>query len=761
MPRSKHFYHYALIALMGLSACSKSPEEEPVATVIEEPLPEYEPASSFDDVQKTFDSLPPETKKLLGPAFFETLENYARTPDGLKYLERIQVQASEQPDFLPIFPQLTIPLEYSSKYDGFSHGFFVHAPYDPSKAQSIVIYLGTEQPDSQLAVDPGAWQVVIPSRPQMNYQLVSEGDFWSILDTLEVTYPQLAQCKRYLVGRGDAANAALFLANHYRSYFQGILFSGGSLGLNLPNLDGISIIHLESDLTPPTAPWGGAKLITRLQSRGNTQAFNRQDKLQNALNDLILTGQAKKAKTLASYSFKDYQYAQAYPWLRVLSKESEARPVAIRGEIKDNTIRIDSPNIRALELSLSPHKGMPSSINRLVLNDEIYAFNPRLQKVVIGTETINSFWKKKVEAPGGFINFFRNEPVYLVYQDENVDTTFKTAAKNLAQSLSQLSLSGLPPLDVKLPVLALSEYRAQYLPPHRVIAIGRSTALKSIVSQNPDYFPLKREPSKLTLNHQSLSLPYKNFDHIAYGIIYPPEENSSLKLALLLCSENTEGLQTLAQHYSSAIALYRPSDFSLWTHNNGRYQLAVEKTFDSYWGQSDIPEAGLRIPYRSRQAWSRFLQNFLVKETGIASLALPTLADNYAPIPMQLSHGELSSFVPDRNFAVLSVNNSKDLSIIAKLLRKIPDLDTYGLDYLDPQSTTQNIPQALNFKVLLDVTHLNFLAPSELLAIQYQVFPYSFQEMLSHRLEDNPQAMGRDLMRVSDFALENNELEGY
>ncbi|MBB65066.1 MAG: hypothetical protein CMO81_08385 [Waddliaceae bacterium] len=745
----RHYGACSILAaglLLGISSCQQSKQNTNIA------LPEYQETSAWEAFQDRLSTLPLFIQDQLGPNFYALIEQYASTPEGQKVIASLRVQFAQSPKYLPIFPNFSIPLRHKSIYDNTTIDYIVHAPEHPEKSGAVVIYLGDQDPLLSLAKKQNCWQLSIPSRKNMNYQLLAEGDFWNILEQVTALYPQIQQFRPIIVGQGDAADAALYLANHYPTRFTGVVYSGGKIGFNVPNLDQIPIVYVENDQYPAGSPWGGEQLLERLQNRNNRRAhIEKRGGLFAGIKHLI---ESNDTEIPGPIQFSDYQYAQIQPWLKVLSKKNESAAVSIKVWFKNEELYVEGQNIRCFQLDCHPSLNFPSNVNRVRFNGELFAFQNHGGRINIGHEDVSSSWQKKAQHPGFFLNFFRNEPLVLLYQDKKHNEEYLKQAKQFANTLSQLNISGLPPVDVQLPLIPLSDYKPEKLGAHRAIIVGHPSAVEPILSKNYDELPIQRTPQKVLINHQAISLPYPNFDRVAYGVIYPPEEDSFLKVALILAAEDTEGLSTLQRYYTSATALYKENDLNLWVRNQNEYVFANDRTFDSFWGNSSIHDAMLAIPEQSHEVWERYLQEILIEESGIPALATSSLVEDYAPVPNQLNLNQLKFMIPEQHFARIKLGRNTGTILGNKLLSATQDLSTYGLaDLIDLESPVPQITDGKlkkNQYIVIDANALSTLSDFERGQLQYEILPYSLRELVFQRVQKDPVAVGRELIRLSN-----------
>ncbi len=187
--------------------------------------------------------------------------------------EELIVQEDKAPLEKVIETKVSIPA-----YEEKTHSFL--SPYDnselhyklrkPSKeAKALLIFLVDENDPLPMLESEFFWQIQIPSRSKLNYQLIAEAEFWQMLDKAQEEEPQLKSLKHFLIAKANAADAALLFANYKRSHFQGLAFSKSRFGFQLPNLDALPIVHFKSEETDFKIPWANEAFIERLDAREN------------------------------------------------------------------------------------------------------------------------------------------------------------------------------------------------------------------------------------------------------------------------------------------------------------------------------------------------------------------------------------------------------------------------------------------------------------------------------------------------------------
>ncbi len=695
------------LALMIL-ATSCAPRSKSVT-----PLPEYEAKGSWEEVRSSLEQLPDSLKGVLGDDFFAFFDGYAEDP-------LFRVKLAESPELLPLFPGYPMTLQSKSLYDGERLYFTVRAPLTED-SERVTIFLGDKEHYSQLLEHRGqpGWLIHIPSRRNFNYLLVAEGDFWHTLEKLQELYPQLKGRPLNLVGVEEAADAALLFANHQRHRFAGVAISGGSLGLELPNLDHLPLVTFGNE--PEKKPWSGHRLPGTLQARGNVQALSHAKTLLHALEFL----NTQSPPLFAPYTFNDAYNGTAWPGVKVLTRRSETEPVTLSAHLENETLVIDAPNVTSLQIDRDL---LPEAVSQVKLNNETSILPTRRSLSQVGEENLPEEWKKKGETPSTLINFFRSEPLVVVYQD-NAGKSFSLTARNSAEQISRLSLRGLPAnSEVRLPVLSLSEYLSRKLPPHRMILVATTQKAKEVLQKNEDgYLPLEPEDE-------------------TFSLVYPPEELDSCRLAWTLAAPTTEELQRLTQRALSITTLYGSADLHLYP--NGENESL--RTFDSYWGNVNSKSYSLALPPQTRETWEIYLEDLILTETATPALLLSPLTEPHAEVPSSLSRIALKRFIPDRHFAVVTLRASASARVANKLLSATSDATVNGVDnfltdgHFDPQKLRKRRKQ-----LLVETTALATLSQEDLGTIHYEIFPYSLHEMLQNKITADAQEFGRELIRLS------------
>ncbi len=702
--------------------------------------------------------LPSATSHHLSKSFMSDLESFiVYDKSGPEVAEKLLDQLRETLAF-PIIPGFALPLKYNSRYDNKLLNFTLLAPETIEDDQPLVIVLDSYDSFPQPLHTVNAWKLYIPSRPHLNYQLVSEGDFWQMLESAFEVYPRLKEKKTFLIGNNYASDAALFIANSYPYYFSGIAFSGGKLGLDLSNLDSMPMISYQSAKGSNTSAWGGEKLIEQMRARGNQDASSWQQDARETLRRLI---DMERHNQDLSFKFFDYQYAHLTPFLTVQSKISDQDPAVINLKTEDGTLVIHSENIERLTLSALDKHMEKEGVTALRYNDKTIAYQSQLENTLTlgGEEQIWTPQRRKVDAPGAFINFYRNEPLYIIYQDHSASPEYLSASYDFAKKLASLQLRGLPKIDLSLPLIPLSQYSPEKLPEHRIMAIGEHRLMKELLESAPGYFPLSWSEKDLIVNQRFRKEPFPELHDLIYTLTYPPEEHTPLKLAMLFAADSTAGIHFLDSKYSSATVIFDQSDLKIWSKSDDSYNRIVEETFDAYWDSPQPSNLITELPPHNRNVWEIFLQDKLAEKSHIHAMVLPQqLTEGFNQPPQRLSLQSLKNFIPNKYFAVVTLSGDKASYLGNKILDAFDNPSLIALDKVlsfnnslntmrfDSEKLEKN--QQVSF--LVPVDSLNTYSPRELEFLDYRIYPHSLHEILITDIADQEENFARELMQLSN-----------
>lgn len=706
--------------------------------------------------------LPLEIQSKLGSSFYDALKTYALANQfNAKLKTSVALQLKEFPENLPVFSGVSLPFFHQSIYDSQAISYTLKAPLNPSLEQTpLVIFLGTKNDYPQDFSSLNAYLLFLPPRKKMEYHLLGEGDMWHIIQDLQQLYPQLKRAPYYLVGQGPMADQALLLANRHFGFFSGLAFSAGELSFQLPNLQYLPTCHFPSKHV--SSPWGGKKLIETLKKRGNRQAFVSNQDLRKSLEKLLAF--KKDPLNLPPFLFNDYYHASVNPWLRVVGKKSEKDPVIISTRYEDNILYLEGFNISSVEIDRKHEQDFPKSLNQVRLNQHLFSFQKNRGSLYIGTDALEPKWNHKSKKPPHLINFFRNEPIYIIYQNEGAPEKVLNTIEQIADRFSKMRFLGYPEFDVKLPKYSYSQYRLRQFPEHRAIIIAQEYYASKILQLDHDYLPVKESSQGLLVNGKEY---FGNENSpFAYGLIYPPQAVGSLQLACALVAKDSEGFSTLARHYSKATSLEDTPDLIVWKKINQEYKRILDKTYNQAWENSEPPTPLIETPPLSEEVWQDYLENIIQEQSMTDKLATSSLIDPFVPIPVQLTYENIASFIPEKFFAVVSLKDWKSIHIVNKLLNAMenPLFSGFGNLIMQKANTKKfEIDRSHNTQIkeltfTLDAKSLSTLSQEELSYIDYSILPYSLREMLIRKIQNQPADFGRELIRLSnkhnDFSMQ-------
>ena len=386
-------------------------------------------------------------------------------------------------------------------------------------------------------------------------------------------YPSAKGGPCCLLGKNSSADAAIILGNRYPDKFCGIVFSGGSEGLDIKNLDDMPIAYFHSEDAEVKNLWSGPHFIQKLHDRGNKNAF--------------------------------------------VSSMSVSRTIH-----KISKLRKDTP-------------------------------------------------KQKIHR--GFLSFWSNEPLYIVYQDIGKNEYTKLAFF-LAENLSKLNLRGLPKVTANLPVLPLSDYNPEDLPEHRAIIIGQHNNISGLLKGNS---PVEWYKDEIVINKKIIN--FKAEDCI-YALNHPPKGESNLKLAMLLSAENETGLQALTEHYTKAISIFDCSDMKIWNHEDDNYELIIDQNFDEFW--IPLPSSSFIAEVRQEPhfVWEKYLQQMLIENSGCKKLLIGDLTDQNVRPMTYLNEENIEKLIPEKNFAIMKLKE-KSFVVETDDLVSLPDSEYRIMPY--------------------------------------------------------------------------------
>jgi hypothetical protein len=754
-----------LISVLLFSCESSKPQaKNEYATILLKQ--EGQKEATWNTIKSSLAALPTHVQDRLAKDFYPSIESQIQKNQlGKKFFQKVFQDLSNKPRSFPLISEITLSLEHKSIVDGGATNYHLRLPDKVKSAQPLVIFLGGPQDFPQDITQVPAALAFINSRKGMNYQLLAEADFINTIKDIRLLFPVLKKSPIYLVGQGDHADSALLLANNYFSDIEGLAFSGGKIGLDLKNLDLLPITHYDSKETEKEPPWGGKKFIQTLQKRGNSKANYSTRTLAWVLNELI--NNKKEAKKITNYTFSDYQFSQVTPWLRVIAKKSEFDPVKVSIKIKEDVLHIDGFNIASCEVHRF-HPQFPSKVSRIRLNNHLFTFLKNREYLYIGSNSIEPAWNHKSTYSSGFINFFKNEPLFIIYQSEDASVEFLKQAKEMASKLAHLEIVGYPKMNTNISMLTLQEYLDKTPRiDHRAIIIAKENLGKKLIQVSSDYLPISHSSNSLNIFEKEV---YNGNDQYAYGISYPPEAKGALKQALLICANDPQGLETLKGHFTIATAFENTSDLILWRkkENEQAYQRVFETTFNDSWLSSFRSKTLLTTPLFQEKVWKFYLKDLLTEASQTSNLILPPLVDSFIPVPTQLSHKSISSFIPNKYFAKVKISSWRSTRVLNKLLNDMKgpiflsmgDLLEFDLENNKPRFNNKVIKEKKRITFLLEARQLQNLSPKDLSEIDYEILPFSIQELLLQKIMNDKANLGKELITLSNKFYPEKEIVG-
>lgn len=757
-PYHMHFRPIAFLPMLFLLSfsCSNGSQTSQAGSTNEMITYQNSSPADWSRVRTALNSLDERVKQSLDARFVLFLEKQIEQKKLDKaYFPRVYSQLEQNSQQLPTFPGMELLLQHLSLFDQKALPYQVYLPQDLSTSMPVLVFMGKPEEFPADVQKVPAVQLFVPSRPGMNYQLISEADFLNTLEDFKNLYPFLSKSPFYLVGQGEHADSALLMANNYYSRFEGLAFSGGKIGVDLRNLHLLPIVHYPSPEADNSFPLGGRKLIQMLNKRGNAKAQYATRDLARVLNDLIRS--KKDTLPISNYSFSDYQYANVTPWLKVISKKSEFDPVNVTLEVKGDVLFIEGFNIASCEIDRF-HPSFPyKDISRIRLNQHLFSFPANRGKVYVGSNSIEPVWNHKSYYPSGFNNFFRNEPVYIVYQSEQASKEYLQKVRTLANRLARLEFVGFPQFQAKLPMISLEEYITKDLPDHRAIIIAQENLARKVLQVSSDYLPISRQGQHINVFEKALLPDSASY---AYGMIYPPEAKGKLKLALVLCSDDADGLQALQSHYTMATSFEDPADLILWQKKpkDPSYIRTFTTCFNDSWGSSYKSKTLLTTPEFSEKVWKFYLKKLLIDKSGTENLILPPLVDSFMNVPTKLSYESISDFVPNKYFAKIRLSSWRSTGIVNKLLEQMKgpvylsmgNLLEFAPDTKKPRFNKAEIKKYRDITFLIEAKQLQTLDKTELEEIDFEILPFSLRDMLLDKVLTDKASLGKDLITLSN-----------
>jgi hypothetical protein len=700
-----------------------------------------------DTPEELYYALADSVRETIAESFLPNLTSYLENNQWNTSLKDVQNQIVANPNILPFLPGFNYEMVHRSIYDGAKLSYRIVSPTE--NPAFVIIYLGDADP-SQLEIQRDDCCVItIPSRAKLDYQLVAEGDFWNSLQEINTLLPRLTTRRTVLVSSTESADSALYFLDRYPGKFLGAAIGGSPKGIDFKNLDKASIVRYGAANTH-------GLIFDLLESHGNRMVTERFASLGEAIVQL-----EKNPPEVIENQFIDYQYNSPAPWFKIIAKRSEIEPTQVMIEQKGRSALVRGPNIASAML-IPP---FPEKLEVIEFEGNRIPINGIKQPTVIG-ESINcDEWALKSESPSGLMNFFRNEPVIVVYYNGLGVPGYLEKVKMMAESISTLQFKGLPKTDVKLPLVPLSEYEANKAGKHRLIYIGNELAAKSILEKNSGYWPVEASKNGIVIKGVEIGVNgSKNSNKSqrqAYSLFYPPEEQPNIVLALCLVGEDERAIDLLKEQFTSSTAFFRNEDVMIWTSESGidgagDYNFSWSGVFDSYWGYSDIPSFSIPVPQETARVWQAMLQDMMIEESQTENSILSPLINPYTSPPGELTYSSLEKFIPDRSFAIVTLRGSATSAIGDKLMGATMNMQVRGFGAFisrkegkvarfDPTSLQKG-----KVRFLVETSALRSLNTEELALIEYEFVPQSLHEMVLKRAKRRGEQFGKDLIRISN-----------
>ncbi len=433
------------------------------------------------------------------------------------------------------------------------------------------------------------------------------------------------------------------------------------------------------------------------------------------------------------------------------SKFSEFEPAEIEAKVDKTTLHIRSKNVDAILLKQSS-SSYPKEVSKVFFN-QIEQKLAAKKDTVIGLKTAFSKADNKNKTPSQFVDFFRNEPLYIVYQDEGLSKKLSTEIYHFADELSMLHFQGFPEIAVSLPKIPLSLYPADSLEEHRAIFIGLEQSLRPLISHDSNKFPIKHKLNGITVRQRSIALPFDSFDKIAYSLSYPSSKSEKLKLAFLLAFNELEGLLALKERFLSATALYHAADLVLFTKNQETYSLAYETSFSNSWEHSALAESLIEVPLLSKDVWREYLKELLIEESQTERLLTEDLIYANANSPSYLNFESIKSLIPAKVFASIHLEGARGAYLASKIMKSAKEVQIESIsDLLDENNEIDALKfsKTAPIKLIIEAKNLAVLTKEELAESKYKILAFSMQEILLRKLSKGKAPFGRALLRVAN-----------
>ncbi len=637
-------------------------------------------------------------------------------------------QLQNTPSHLPIVPGESFALSSTSVYDDYKLHIACKMPEVPKEGAPIYVFLGRQKDFPSDLKQEDAWFLFLPSRPVLNYELLAEGDLRHSLENFRSLYPSLAQSPIYLVAEGKASEPALQLANHYQQLFSGVAWSGEATGIGLKNLDRTPLIYFASEQASP-APFTGQQVIHRFQKRGNQQAFYTAS-LQEALDHL----QGLSVDYAKPYAFRDYQHAAATPWAQVLHKVSEEEEAIFSYFLQGNELHIEGKNLSHLLLKpeFFPEEWV---VNSVFFGGDRYLFINERQQILVGPSGKDlQDLSLKASSPGSLLNFFRNEPVVIVYQDTGMPPEPLRELYLGAKQLAKLDFTGLPEHSFKLPMIPLSSYTSEKYQGYRVIFWGEEKAFAAYAGA--DFLPLQIEDQNLYINGKHIASIFSPMDSWAYMITTTGPSKTPPTAAFI--AKDAAGFHALRASVLKGTSLYQTADLTVMGKEqlNQNYQEIGSYTFGGFWDTSAESSFLFYNPFESQKPWERIIANYLLSQTKAKGIiSLPFFYD-YHTLPSTFTKATLEQVLQNRSFSLVSFRGWEGATLFFEILKLNSHIIHFGLDpYISVEPSQW--PSNFSLSVVVD-NHLLMELP-ELVRNQliYTPLPFTLQEWLEVGVEQD------------------------
>lgn len=630
------------------------------------------------------------------------------------------------PEMPTVLPGLPLSFEAKSAFDSKTLSFSALAPVNPERAQGVILHLNPSTFPSKPSLSDDCWHISPSPRKAIGYRWTGEADLFRQLETLYSLYPETDNLPIFLYAPTPFSEEGFRLAGCFRAQFSALIFSGRQNRLSLQNLEQFPLIYLEGD-NSDIGLFEGEGIIKAAKNRGNPLCASAKTFSQAVT--FAKDYSRKKTALLPPYTYTDDRFSAPLPFLKVISRNNYQDPVTLSARFENGLFHITSFNVAAIEIDKTHFPD--GKLETVVWNETTFSL-PDQSHVILGESPPQNTLTKSFH-PSGFASFFREEPLYIVYQDRGAKPAYLTKALATAKRLSRFDLRGLPDTDLNYPMVPLSEYRSSSLPRHRAIFIGSQAAIEGFIP-------------RWTLQE----LNRKNSD--AYGLIYPPEGLPKTDLALFLVAKDTAGLSRLDETFLSSTALFSKSDLQAYQKLDGAYAFAFEKTFDSYFGESKLPNLPLSLPSITALRWEAAGRSLLKSYSGADAIGLKKpLGKKTAPLNF-VSYESLAKSLSSAPLAVIKIQTPAAYHTLSRLIKTSPSLSFEGLERFLESGTRNLSREALDSEMtlLVDTPFLNSLNRAQLHALNPEPFPFTLDELVWTQLRENPETFTRLLLEEED-----------